>query len=75
MSKAKRDWFKSSYSGDGACVEVRLGKSVHLRDSKDADGPELTVGKAQWTAFLRGVVDGEFDMAPAADHSSGSAPA
>ncbi|MBL1100785.1 DUF397 domain-containing protein [Streptomyces coffeae] len=50
------DWFKSSYSGDegGECVEVAVSERiVHVRDSKDVTRPHLTVGRADWTRFVR----------------------
>ncbi|MCH6162996.1 DUF397 domain-containing protein [Streptomyces marispadix] len=49
-------WRKSSYSDDeGAeCVEVAEATSaVHIRDSKDPEGPHLTVPRGGWTRFLR----------------------
>nr|WP_059042576.1 DUF397 domain-containing protein [Streptomyces acidiscabies] len=49
------EWFKSSYSSnDGpACVEVAFDpKSVHVRDSKHQQGPQLAFHPQQWTAFL-----------------------
>ena len=54
MSSALR-WFKSSYSNDsgGDCVEVALeAPAIHIRDSKNSDGPTLTVSGEAWTAFL-----------------------
>ncbi|WP_423833720.1 DUF397 domain-containing protein [Streptomyces manipurensis] len=56
-------WFKSSYSGsDGgncleACVEIapRATAQVHVRDSKVADGPVLTLAPAAWDALTRWV--------------------
>ncbi|MFB7082087.1 DUF397 domain-containing protein [Streptomyces sp. NPDC056308] len=48
------DWRKSSYSGSegGACVEVAAHPAaVHVRDSKNPDGPTLTVAPTTWTAF------------------------
>lgn len=38
-------WFKSSYSGgEGQCVEVAATPgTIHVRDSKDPDGPQLTI--------------------------------
>lgn len=51
-------WHKSTHSSDqgGACLEVAAHPSaVHIRDSKTADGPVLTVPPAAWTAFLGGV--------------------
>ncbi|MGW4158549.1 DUF397 domain-containing protein [Streptomyces sp. NPDC004788] len=50
------DWFKSSYS-DGAngndCVEVaNTPGTVHVRDSKDADGARLAFGPGAWAGFV-----------------------
>ncbi|WP_018564604.1 DUF397 domain-containing protein [Streptomyces sp. PsTaAH-124] len=48
-------WFKSSYSGTegGECVEVAPATTlVHVRDSKTATGPMLTVSRAAWTGFI-----------------------
>ncbi|MFJ1617370.1 DUF397 domain-containing protein [Streptomyces sp. NPDC088251] len=48
------DWKKSSHSGSegGACVEVAAHTAaVHVRDSKNPDGPVLTVAPTTWTAF------------------------
>lgn len=47
-------WRTSSFSGDegGACVEVATSPSaVHVRDSKDPDGPALTFSPHAWAAF------------------------
>ncbi|WP_322760388.1 DUF397 domain-containing protein [Frankia sp. Cr2] len=57
-------WQLSSYTnGEGACVEVAKlpedGRAV--RDSKDRSGPILVFTSAEWTAFLAGARDGEFD--------------
>ncbi|GAA2454842.1 DUF397 domain-containing protein [Streptomyces pulveraceus] len=48
------DWKKSSHSASegGACVEVAAHTAaVHVRDSKNPDGPVLTVAPTTWTAF------------------------
>ena len=48
-------WRKSSHSGDdGAdCVEVaNCPGTVHVRDSKDVDGPQLALSAGAWSAFL-----------------------
>ncbi|ALO98704.1 hypothetical protein SHL15_7707 [Streptomyces hygroscopicus subsp. limoneus] len=48
-------WFKSSYSGTegGDCVEVAAGTAaVHVRDSKAAAGPVLTVSREAWAGFV-----------------------
>lgn len=47
-------WSKSSYSGSegGACVEVAATPTtIHVRDSKVADGPRLTLSPEAWAAF------------------------
>ncbi|CAM5306946.1 hypothetical protein SALBM217S_10710 [Streptomyces griseoloalbus] len=49
-------WFKSSYSGgtDGeSCVELALTPgAVHVRDSKDIEGPRLALGPEAWVRFV-----------------------
>jgi hypothetical protein len=47
-------WRASSYSyGNGACVEVAPAPDrVLVRDSKDPDGPALTVPRHTWRTFL-----------------------
>lgn len=48
------DWVKSSYSGSegGECVEVAAHPAaVHVRDSKNLEGPVFTVAPAAWAAF------------------------
>ncbi|SDT80651.1 protein of unknown function [Streptomyces sp. TLI_053] len=48
-------WRKSTYSSnEGAqCVEVaETPGTVHLRDSKDKTGPQLTFEPAAWKAFI-----------------------
>lgn len=37
-------------------------RSVAVRDSKDPAGPVLTFTPAEWTAFIAGAKDGEFDL-------------
>ncbi|GGO55985.1 hypothetical protein GCM10012287_48520 [Streptomyces daqingensis] len=49
-------WVKSSYSGTegGACVEVAASRvAIHVRDSKSAYSPVLTVPAPQWARFVR----------------------
>lgn len=49
-------WFKSSYSAGngGDCVEVAGSRRhIHVRDSKRAGGPVLSIEPAQWAAFMR----------------------
>ncbi|MFI8436639.1 DUF397 domain-containing protein [Streptomyces sp. NPDC079020] len=49
-------WFKSGYSdsSDGSeCVEVATASgAVHVRDSKDVQGPRLAVTPAAWAGFV-----------------------
>ncbi|MFI6337753.1 DUF397 domain-containing protein [Streptomyces sp. NPDC050535] len=56
-------WFKASYSDGegGACVEVALPaprSTIHIRDSKNPTGPELTVAAPAWSAFISAVQPG-----------------
>ncbi|MFF1460216.1 DUF397 domain-containing protein [Streptomyces sp. NPDC058330] len=47
-------WRKSSYSGSegGQCVEVAAHPAaVHVRDSKNPQGPTLTITPTTWSAF------------------------
>jgi hypothetical protein len=57
-------WRKSSRSNsEGNCVEFRhLSETVQIRDSKDPCGPALAFTPAEWSAFVGGVKDGEFDL-------------
>ncbi|GAA2690082.1 DUF397 domain-containing protein [Streptomyces lunalinharesii] len=55
-------WRKSSYSGSagGECVEVAATAAttqIHIRDSKEAAGPHLTLTPTTWAAFLRYAAD------------------
>ena len=49
-------WFKSSYSSgnDGeSCVEVaNTPHTIHIRDSKQSNGPRLTLTPGAWSDFL-----------------------
>ncbi|MFJ2935034.1 DUF397 domain-containing protein [Streptomyces sp. NPDC087219] len=55
MSDTTLHWFKSSYSdsGGGECVEVAAAPhAVHLRDSKQSDGPTFAVEPVAWSVFV-----------------------
>lgn len=54
-------WRKSSRSDQGnGCVEVRARDGeVDVRNSRDPDGPVLRFTRAEWTAFVDGVANGE----------------
>jgi hypothetical protein len=57
------NWKKSSYSGNGNCVEVaKPPAAVAVRDSKDPNGPALSFTPDAWTAFIAGVNDGTFEQ-------------
>ncbi|MFD3729901.1 DUF397 domain-containing protein [Streptomyces sp. NPDC058632] len=48
-------WRTSSYSssGDGDCVEVATCPAgIHVRDSKNHQGPQLALSLTAWTGFL-----------------------
>ena len=50
------NWRKSSHSDQSDCVEVALvGTGAALRDSKNADGPVLTLPDPTWRHFLTAV--------------------
>jgi hypothetical protein len=57
-------WIKSSLSfANSNCVEAaRLsGGQIGVRDSKDPRGGILRFTRAEWSAFLSGVRNGDFD--------------
>ncbi|WP_103760122.1 DUF397 domain-containing protein [Streptomyces sp. SM10] len=48
------DWRKSSYSGSdgGQCLEVAAHpNAVHVRDSKNPEGPTFAVTPTAWSDF------------------------
>jgi hypothetical protein len=48
-------WHKSSYSssGSGDWVEIATCPStIHIRDSKNTQGPQLTLAPSTWTEFI-----------------------
>jgi len=59
-------WHKSTRSGGngGDCVEVAINLPgiVAVRDTKDPRASALVFTHAEWTAFVGGVRDGEFDL-------------
>ncbi|RSO13706.1 DUF397 domain-containing protein [Streptomyces sp. WAC 06783] len=52
-------WFKSSYSSNGgACIEVATNLTtthgvVPVRDSKDPNGPVLTLSPEAWAGLVK----------------------
>ncbi|MFJ4325800.1 DUF397 domain-containing protein [Streptomyces tricolor] len=61
MSTTELHWFKSSYSSSSepdSCVEVApTPTTIHIRDSKNTEGPRLAVTPATWTAFVTYAAD------------------
>jgi hypothetical protein len=59
------EWRKSTFSGGegGDCVEVADAPDGgrYLRDTKDRRRPAHYFTAAEWTAFVLGVKNGEFD--------------
>ncbi len=57
------DWRKSTFSGGGNCVEVAsVDGRIAVRDSKDRLGPILTFSSAEWEAFIKGIMNGQFNL-------------
>ena len=57
-------WVKSSLSlANGNCVEVAdlPDRGIGVRNSRDPDGLVLRFRPDEWSAFLGGVRNGEFD--------------
>ncbi|WP_406478218.1 DUF397 domain-containing protein [Streptomyces sp. NBC_01615] len=55
MSTSELAWFKSSYSGSQGddCVEVATcPETIHVRDSKNTQGPQLALSPTAWGDFL-----------------------
>jgi len=57
-------YVKSSFCQDGGCVEVaRLDTgNIALRDSKDTSLPAHVFTSSEWSAFVAGVRNNEFDF-------------
>jgi hypothetical protein len=66
MNPLGAEWRKSMRSAQDNCVEVSYQTdqaTVLVRDTKaDGKGPVLSFTRGEWTAFLAGVQDGEFNL-------------
>ena len=65
LSEAERSalfWLKAQASGATGCVEIASTvDKIAIRDSKDPDGPILVYTLTEFSAFLEGARNGEFD--------------
>ncbi|MFI1223214.1 MULTISPECIES: DUF397 domain-containing protein [unclassified Streptomyces] len=67
MTTESPSWYKSSYSSNGgACIEVAINLAatqgtVPVRDSKDIDGPVLSLPADAFSYFVAGVQAGKLD--------------
>ncbi|MFF0433005.1 DUF397 domain-containing protein [Streptomyces sp. NPDC004327] len=56
IRKPELEWFKSSYSSSSNgedCVEVaNTPGTIHVRDSKNAEGPRLAFRPTAWAGFV-----------------------
>ncbi|MFF3317241.1 DUF397 domain-containing protein [Streptomyces sp. NPDC003035] len=56
IRKPELEWFKSSYSSSSNgedCVEVATTPgTIHVRDSKVAEGPRLAFAPGAWAGFV-----------------------
>jgi hypothetical protein len=49
-------------TGEAACVEIAFaGDRVLVRNSQVPDGPTATFSRAEWSDFIAGVKDDEFN--------------
>jgi hypothetical protein len=57
-------WITSRACNNSACVQVAHlpGGLVALRDSKDVTKPAHVFDGEEWSSFLTGVKNGEFDL-------------
>ncbi|GAA0374211.1 hypothetical protein Acor_42140 [Acrocarpospora corrugata] len=57
--QSPHDWVKSSFSSvSGECVEVRMGESVGMRDSKNPAGAALDFPRDVWSDFIQTLKQG-----------------
>lgn len=59
-------FLKSSFSESGNCVAVavQVDGSVKVRNSNSIKQPTLLFTPNEWTAFIKGVKHGEFEIGP-----------
>jgi hypothetical protein len=64
MDLSQAVWRTSTRSGgNGDCVEVAItDEGVAVRDTKDRSKAPHIYTRSEWTAFIGGAKDGEFDL-------------
>lgn len=63
VSEFAGEWVRSSFCEAGACVEVStVNGEVLIRDGKHVDQPHLRFTAAEWSAFLDGIIAGDFRL-------------
>ncbi len=62
LSEAR--WIRSRACSSDGCVEVAqlTGGNVAVRDSKDESKAAHVFDREEWSAFIAGVKNGEFDL-------------
>jgi hypothetical protein len=61
---AEHTYRTSRHSNGSGCVAVAFAGpgEIRVRDSKQPEGPFLVFDAREWSAFVAGVRDGEFDL-------------
>ncbi|BEL05521.1 hypothetical protein Q0Z83_037120 [Actinoplanes sichuanensis] len=63
VSSVNVDWRASSFCDHINCVEVAvIGGAIAVRNSKDRSGTVQMYSPEEWTAFLDGITNGDFDF-------------
>lgn len=62
LDLGKLSWQVTQRCNGGTCVRVAsIGEQVLIGDSKSPSGPVLSYSRDEWTAFVAGVKQGDFD--------------
>ncbi len=63
MDATEIEWRRSSLCTSASCVAVAItDKLVAMRDTKEDLGSILKFDRVEWSEFLAGAVQGEFDL-------------
>jgi predicted secreted Zn-dependent protease len=56
------NWLVAQKCNGGSCVRVATrGEDIVIGDTKNPGGPVLTYSRSEWTAFVDGIREGDFD--------------